>query len=470
MIPFSRLLLFAATAPLLFAGCASRYDSSTIDRRTRELFAATEAPPLEREPRPLSDAEAELLETADLDSYIAFGLQNSAQLRTAFENWRASTERVVQVSSLPDPRLSFGEFLEQVQTRTGPQRRRIGLSQAFPWPGELDAKAELATRQVEAAWEQVEQARLEVVRRIEEDYYSYAFLARELGIRRELLTLVRGLEPVVQGRIRGGAGQEDLLRLQVELGRLEDDLGSLERSRPALSSRLADAMNWPLESAALLPLPSLEVPQTQVRATAELLDSALEASPKLRGLEQQLAAAQSAQQLSTFKGRPNFIASVDYIQTGEALNATTPGSGDDPLFFGFSMSLPVWRASISAAEREAKHGVRAARARLDQGRSRLHADVVEQAYLVEDAQRRIELYQNSLLPRAREALQLTAASYRSGNATVLDLLDSERALLEFELSLWRACLAYLQGEARLHEYLGGDGATDSLEPSSEPIR
>lgn len=470
MTPSAWPLLFAVGTPLLLAGCASRYDTTTVDNRTRELFAATEAPPLELGPRQLTHAEVDLLENADLDRYVAFGLQSSAQLRRAFENWRASTERVVQVSSLPDPRLTFGEFLEQVQTRTGPQRRRIGLSQAFPWPGELDARAKLATRQVEAAWEQVEQARLEVVRRIEEAYYAYAFLARELGIRRELLSLVQGLEPVVQGRIRGGAGQEDLLRLQVELGRLEDDLGSLERSRPALSSRLADAMNWPLESAALLPLPRLEVPQTQSRATAELLDIALEASPKLRGLEQQLAAAQSAEQLSTYKSRPNFTASVDYIQTGEALNSTTPGSGDDPLFVGLSMSLPVWRASISAAEREAKHRVRAARAELDQGRSLLHADVVEQAYLVEDAQRRIELFQDSLLPRAREALQLTTASYRSGNATVLDLLDSERALLEFELSLWRACRAYLQGEARLHELLGGRELLESHPNPAEPIR
>ncbi len=470
MNPSSWLLLFAGATPLLLAGCASRYNVSTIDSRTRELFAATEAPSLELGPHQLTDAETHLLEVADLESYVAFGLHSSAQLRTAFENWRASTERVVQVSSLPDPRLSFGEFLEQVQTRTGPQRRRIGLSQAFPWPGELDAKANLATRQVEAAWEQVEQARLGVVRRIQEAYYAYAFLARELGIRRELLTLVQGLEPVVQGRIRGGAGQEDLLRLQVELGRLEDDLGSLERSRPALSARLADAMNWPLESAALLPLPRLEIPSTQTRATAELLDIALEANPKLRGLERQLAAAESAEQLSAFKGRPNFTARVDYIQTGEALSSTTPGSGNDPLFVGFSMSLPVWRASISAAEREAKHRVRAARAQLDQGRSLLHADIVEQAYFVEDAQRRIELFQNSLLPRAREALQLTTASYRSGNATVLDLLDSERALLEFELSLWRACRAYLQGEARLHELLGGKQLLDSLPTPAEPTR
>jgi cobalt-zinc-cadmium efflux system outer membrane protein len=455
MYTHPRLLLSAAVLLLILSGCASRYDSRVIERRTQQLYDAAQAPSLTSDRPAHEDSVSELLEQANLERYVAFGLRNSAQLRAAFETWRASTERVQQVSTLPDPRLSFAEFIEEVQTRTGPQRRRFGLSQAFPWPGELDTKAELATRKAEAAWEQVEQARLNVARRIEVAFHEYAYLARELAITEELMQLIKGFEPVVQGRIRGGAGQEDLLRLQVEIGRLEDDLGSIQRRQPALSARLADAMNLPLEAAASLPWPKLEVPESSTRTAAELIAAALEASPRLRALEQQLAAARAAEDLSSFKRRPEFAARLDYIDTGSALSSSTSGSGDDPLFLGISMSLPVWTSSYSAAEREAKHMVRAARARLDDARSLLNADITEEAYRVDDAQRRIQLYLVSLIPRARESLQLTTVSYRSGGASVLDLLDSERALLEFELSLWRACREYLQGEARLKELLGG---------------
>ncbi|MGK0480993.1 MAG: cobalt-zinc-cadmium efflux system outer membrane protein, partial [Planctomycetota bacterium] len=112
-------------------------------------------------------------------------------------------------------------------------------------------------------------------------------------------------------------------------------------------------------------------------------------------------------------------------------------------------------SSYSAAERDARHSVRAARSRLEDARSTLNVDIQEEVYSVDDSQRRLELYRESLIPRARELLQLTTASYRVGSASVLDLLDSERALLEFELSYWRACREYLQGEARLTELLGG---------------
>lgn len=451
-----RLQPCAAALLLILVGCASSYDSRLIERRTQQLYDRAEPPPLSGDSHEEENPVSELLVQASLERYVAFGLRNSAQLRAAFESWMASTERVEQVSTLPDPKLSYSEFLEEVQTRTGPQNRRFGLSQAFPWPGELNTKAKLATRQSEAAWEHVEVTRLGVARRIEEAFHEYAYLARELAITQELLSLVKGLEPVVQGRIRGGAGQEGLLRLQVEIGRLEDDLASIQRRRAPLSSRLADAMHLPLEAAASLPLPELSIPEpVDLRAASELVELALDASPRLRALAQQLEAARVSEELAGFKRRPDFAARVDYIQTGDALNSSTDGSGDDPLFLGLTLSLPVWSSSYAAAEREARHSVRAARARLDDARSTLNANITEEAYRVDDAQRRIQLYRESLLPRARESLQLTTVSYRAGGASVLELLDSERALLEFELSLWRACREYLQGEARLRELLGG---------------
>lgn len=456
MYTLPRLLLFAAALLLILGGCASRDDSRLTRRRTQQLYDKAGPPALGTDSNPEESLGKELLTEAHLERYVAFGLHHSAKLRAAFETWRGSTERIEQVSTLPDPKFTYGEFLEEVQTRTGPQERRFGLSQAFPWPGELDTKAELATSQSEVAWERVEETRLGVVRHIEEAFHEYAFLARELAITQELLSLIKGLEPVVQGRIRAGAGQEGLLRLQVEIGRLEDDLASIQRRRPPLSARLADAMNLPLEVAASLPLPELEVPQpVTLRSASELVEIAVEASPKLLALAQQLEAARVAEELTGFKRRPDFAVRVDYIQIGEALNPSTAGSGDDPLSLGLTLSLPVWSSSYAAAEREARHSVRAARAKLDDARSSLNANITEEAYRVDDAQRRIQLYRESLIPRARESLQLTTVSYRAGGASVLELLDSERALLEFELSLWRACREYLQGEARLRELLGG---------------
>ncbi len=47
------------------------------------------------------------------------------------------------------------------------------------------------------------------------------------------------------------------------------------------------------------------------------------------------------------------------------------------------------------------------------------------------------------------------ASYRAGEASALELLEAERALLELERAYWRACRDQLAGEARLAALVGG---------------
>ncbi len=451
----------ATGALLTLLGCASTYDRDLADRRRASLYGGELA---ERSPEsdtesatdsPTHDPAAALLADPDLETYLEFGLRNSADLRAAYEDWRAAAERIEQTSTLPDPKLSYGEFLEEVQTRTGPQERRFGLSQAFPWPGQLSKQASVAERRAEASWQRVESERLRVAAEIEVAFQEYAFLGRERRITEELLGLLRGLEPVVQSQVVAGRGQEDILRLQVEIGRLEDDLESILRRRPALSARLADSMHLQQAPGETLPLPELVEPETRTIDVRRASAQALERNPRLLELFEQVEAGREAEDLASYRRKPRFAVGVDYIQTGEAVNPSLSGSGDDPLLVGLSLSLPIWTSSYAAFEREARHAVRAAQQRLDSLRSTLKSRVEEEAYRIDDATRRIVLYRESLIPRAEESLELTLGSYRAGKASILDLIDSERALLEFELSLWRACRAYLQGDARLRALTAG---------------
>lgn len=450
------LLALLAGAGLLTSSCTSTQDHELAERRARSVYpgsqdrssngSATEG----REP---AGADA-LPELTDLDSYLEFGLANSAALRASFEQWQAMNARVEQSATLPDPRFTYAEFIEEVQTRTGPQERRFGISQAFPWPGQLDAQSRVAGREADAAWQRVEQKRLETAAAIEVAYHDYAFLGREMQITRELLDLLKGLEPIVQGRVRVGGGLADLLRLQVEIGRLEDDLAGLERRRPASSARLADALS--LRSAGEpFVIPELDEPTPRALDVESLYARALESNPRLLELIEEREVNRERQSLVDFKRKPSLALGFEYIQTGDALNPSTPGSGTDPYMLSLSFSLPVWRSSYAAAERETRHRVRSASERLIAEETRIRAQLEDDAFRIEDAARRVALYRETLIPRASEALELTLSDYRTGAATVLDLIDSERTLLQFELSAWRACRDALQGTARLNALIGG---------------
>ncbi len=444
----------ALTIPLLgMVSCQTSQDRQLIQERRAALYQEFRSPMSTSEKAARRD-EAILYDRANLQVYLDFGLQRNAGLRGEFERWQAGLSKVAQVDSLPDPQFSFTQYIEEVQTRTGPQERRYGISQWFPWFGKLELRGDVAAKRAEALWQQVQSKRLQVERDIVVAYYEYAYLAQSIRITQGNLQLLQQLEPVVQGRLQGGGGQADLLRLQVEAGKLENQVESLRQIRPALSARLAAALN--AKQGEVLPLPELQEPKLMAVEAATMLQHLAEQNPELLRLRQMIASEEKALELARLEAWPDFSLGLDYVETGSALAPATSGSGDDPYALRLMFTLPIWRGRYAAAERQAQHDLGAARYEHDERLADLRADVELAAYALGDAARQVALYRDSLLPRAREALQVTRASYRAGRAGVLELMDSERALLDFELSYWRACRDYLQGGARL-KALTGEG-------------
>ena len=401
-------------------------------------------------------SDEQVFERSDLDLYLRYGMHHNASLRSEYERWRAMLERIPQVTTLPDPVFSFGQFVESVETRTGPQERRYSLSQTFPWFGKLDLRGNVAAADARERWQRVVAVRLGVEREIQVAYFDYAYLSQSIRITNDVLQLLKQLEPVVQQRIAGAnGGQQDLLRLQVEVGRIENDLASFQKVRASLSARLAAAMN--LRRHAPLPLPDLVEPKLNALGanTADLLRRADQRNPDLLELTERIRKNQHRKELAELTRWPDVTVGVDYIETGSAL-APTRGNGDDPLALSVMFNLPIWGHKYSAAEREAQLLVSAATHALSDRRATLRTDVEHAAFQLDDAGRQLVLYRETLLPRARESLEVTRSSYRTGRSSLLDLIDSERTLLDFETGYWRACRDHYQSKARLEALIGGE--------------
>jgi outer membrane protein TolC len=80
----------------------------------------------------------------------------------------------------------------------------------------------------------------------------------------------------------------------------------------------------------------------------------------------------------------------------------------------------------------------------------------------------MDLYGDTLLPKARESLKATEAAFRAGRASFTDLVDAERVLLEFQLSQERALASYAQRLAEL-EMLVGSAIPRTAPVSPEPV-
>ena len=438
-----------ALALLIALACTGPAVSDLALRRSRKIYAGNAAS------NKVAGRQALVLDQqSGLVEYLRFGLLQNAGLKAAYQRWRAALERVVQLSTLPDPMLGFAHFIEEVQTRTGPQRNRIGLSQSFPWPGKLALAGESALYEAEAMWAKVHVTRLALERRIKHAWFDFAFLGQAIRIEEENMRLLKQLEPIVQRRIQGGAGQEDLLRLQVEIGKLENALLSLRKFGPTIRARLNAELGR--ATSAEIPTPELVAPEQLEFVAKELALRVGEANPELLALRQKIVSAGKRVELAKLDTLPDFRIGADWFDTGSAKGPGTSGSGDDPLAVSIQLNIPIRRKKYAAARRQAEHERRAASQLLVDRQNQLHADLELYLYEIDDAARQLVLYRDTLLPRARQAFEVVRAAYRAGRASMLDVIDAERVLLMFEKAYWKAASSWEKSLADLEAICGGE--------------
>jgi outer membrane protein TolC len=390
-----------------------------------------------------------------LEDYLEFAALNNAGLESAFEQWKAAVEQIPQSKSLPDPKFTYGYFIKEIETRTGPQRQRLSLMQMFPWFGVIEARTDAAAAEAKAAHKRFEAARLELFYKVRDSFYEYAFIAQALDLTKQNLELLKHFEEVARTRYKTSAGSHpDIIRVQIELATLEDKLKTLEQLRMPIVTGLNSILNRKTD----LPLPWPEkvkfnlVKIDRSAVTAKMIAD----NPELQALDFEVAAARAKLELARKKIYPDINIGVDWIQTDGALTAGTRDSGKDPVIAMLSLNLPIWTDSYKAAQLQARAQMRSRSARKNQNRNDLVTRLEKTLFEFEDSARKVELYKGILIPKAQEMLEASEVAYKAGTVDFLSLIDAQRTLLEFELSLERAVTTNLQKLAQLEMLTGGE--------------
>jgi len=379
----------------------------------------------------------ELSEKSTLSDYLAYAALHNPGLEAAFDRWKAALERVPQVKSLPDPRFNYAYFIRKVETRVGPQRQKFGLVQTFPWFGKLSLKGSGAMEAARVEKEKYETAKLKLFYRLKTAYYEYYYLARAIAITEENLSLVKYLEKVARTNYSAGiASYSDVIKAQVEIGKIEDRRSALNDLRDPLVAKLNAVLNRPEKSS--LPWPT-SIPIEQVSVSDQQLFSWLkEANPELKAKDFLAAKEKVDIDLAKKNYFPDITVGLEWIDTEEALKSGTEGSGKDPVIAMISVNLPIWHDKYSAAKKEARARYSAAQKERHDRESTLIADLKMALYQFRDAERKIILYSDTLIPKTKQSLEVSLQAFKTGAGTFLDIIDTQRMLLEFQLSYERS--------------------------------
>ena len=460
-----RRLFAIALSSLLCLGSVGCLSSSAPSEMNRSRSSETlRFRKLLRTPQAEDVSESPLDLPSNLGALVKIAAANSPAVRVAQASFEASLERAPQVEGLPNPTLRGKYFVEEVQTRVGPQEWAVGVEQKFPAIGVLDSRGKAATAQSDAQLARLDLSIREVVREVRLAWHELYYLGRAVESVREECDRLTSLEEVIlRDYASGSIPYTVLIRAQVELGRSENRLAGLQDQLRPAAARLNAVLHRPNRAA--VPTPGVLKEPGQLLSTEKLLELMEAASPLLASLRHEKRAAEETRRGAELESRPAYSLGLEYIATGSAIGPGVSGSGDDPLVATFSIDLPIHKNRYNAAKREARALSHKASFTFDSTLDRLRSQLEQEHFIARDAQRQVSLYEDTLLPRARQAFEATETAFRSGQVNFLELIDAERLLLEFDLTLERARTDRALAHARLEALVGTTVTTPTQSPT-----
>ncbi len=445
-----------------------------------------------------------------LDEYLLIAARNNPDLKARFQQYQSSLERVPQVGALPDPQLSFNFLLKPMERFSGEQLGSISIMQMFPWMGTLDAAKQEMAYMAKAQYEAFNEAKSMLFFDVRSVWYNLQLLESEVAVTHETMELLKSMERIAIARLSGGsqtgsvqtnpgksgslaiqnqgnssggmvnmamassssasstssssmtgmsasdgmsgsAGMTDVLRVQMEINELQNNLSLLEDKRSVLVARFNELLNRSRQEPVDL-RDSLEKVSLPFDLSV-IPDSILSRNPMLHMLTQEGAAYDARAEMNRKMGLPMVGVGLQYDLFRKGENSPGMMNGMDMVMPMVTISLPVWRKKYNAAVSEANGMKQAVAYQKEALENQLLVSYENALKDFRDADRRTKLYKDQAA-LSQQTLNLLLVQYSTAGSNFEEVLRMQQQLLGYRLSHLKAIVDGNMAVASLERLIG----------------
>jgi len=421
----------------------------TVEDTAAVLSLATDA--AEHGLPPPSDAP--LSDDAGLDDYVRLTLHDNPAIRRAVRQLQAFGYQVPQVTSLDDPMINIipptGDMTE---TAAGMMDGAVSVAQKIPFPGKLSARGRIAEATVRMALDSLADARISAVAQVRKAYYSYYLADVSIQITRQSEHLLQQIHDVAAARYKAGsATQQDVLRAEVELYNLQNELITLEQQRATARAQLNALMNRAVD-APLPPPRAFDLQQVQWRLP-QAMEQAVASNPRLARLQEQITRDIQTVKLARLNYFPDLT--VGYTYTFISSSGISPvRTGDDAWNLAFGLNLPIWWQRLRARVLEGNAQTLASVEEYRELRNQLSFQLQDTLVKIDTQYRQALLLRDLIVPRAWQTIEVSSSAYQAGSLEFTTLIDNWRKWLDLSLGYHRAVAELEQRFADLQQLIG----------------
>ena len=242
---------------------------SNTENRAEKIRAPETAAPQEKE-HPFAPLQ-ELTVAAVVHEVLARN-PTLAQMAAIAE---AAANRYPQVTSLDDPNFGFAMAPQSIGSNNVDFGYRVEVSQKYPFFGKRHLRGENALAEANAAAEDLVDVRLQLIETATSAFYDYYLVFRAFAVYEESLRLLQEARKSAATRYSTGkASQQEVLQMDVEIGRLRERGLTLERMKKVAVARINTLSHLPPDrplpqAPRELSLPIALPPIEQFRAQAQ---------------------------------------------------------------------------------------------------------------------------------------------------------------------------------------------------------
>ncbi len=413
----------------------------------------------------VSAAEQELT----LDKAIKVAQKNDLWLKANQYQQHAMESMSTFASTLPDPKVSIGlanmptdgfSFIQEGMTQV-----KVGIAQMFPRGDSLTINQQQLKTQSEAYPFQRQDRQAKVAVTVGSLWLeafkaqqSIALIEHDRGLFEQLADIVQANYSSAVGKTR----QQDIVRAQLELTRLDDRLDVLlqqksryegqllqwlsdlfvERETEVLSETQSNGNEFSTKKFTLSPLifsqtlPDIQLINTelvtrQTGVTAEQLANVFSQHPAIKAVDKKVSASKSGIQLAQQKYKPEWGVNASY---GYRDDDPMGNSRADFLSVGVTFDVPLF--TDNRQDNEVKAAISSAEA-MKTERLLLLRQFISDFYsakgrLVKITDRQ-SLYQEKLLPQTQEQAEASLSAYTHDDGDFAEVVRSRIAVLNAKL-------------------------------------
>ena len=294
--------------------------------------------------------------------------------------------------------------------------RYFTVSQPLEWPGMRAAGQLAAEAGVSSAQASFEEMQINAKASVKRSFYEFLLAQTLADLASRLLTTVTELEGAVKRRVDSGeAPPFEAVKVKVELLQAQKHVsqttGKVRTSQAILNQLTAGklggafAIQGDFKSAKV----SFNEPI--------LVEEAFRHHPRIQKFQKLIDVANAQYDQERQARIPNVTISGSYQRD----------AGREGFVGGLSLPLPVW--DQRQGDMAKALGIRRqAEANLQQAKILLTRGISEHVQMSRTASTQIHTFEKGLLTQAKEAVRIARASFKFGEASLLDVLDAQRIL------------------------------------------